>query len=64
LLPITQSILRESARLRATTKLKTPDAIHAATAMSAGIALFVTNDPNFKNVASLPVVVLKDLLVP
>ena len=28
LLPITQTILREAARLRATTKLKTPDAIH------------------------------------
>jgi predicted nucleic acid-binding protein len=63
LLPITQSILRESARLRATTKLKTPDAIHAATGMSVGVALFVTNDPDFKNVASLPVVVLRDLLV-
>ena len=30
LLPITQSILREAARLRATTKLKTPDALHLA----------------------------------
>jgi predicted nucleic acid-binding protein len=32
LLPITQAILREAARLRATTKLRTPDALHAATA--------------------------------
>ena len=30
LLPITQPILREAARLRATTKLRTPDALHAA----------------------------------
>lgn len=31
LIPISQSILRQAANLRATTKLKTPDAIHAAT---------------------------------
>src|SRR5437867_11777790 len=32
---ITQPILREAARLRATTKLRTPDALHAATAIQA-----------------------------
>ena len=42
LLPITQPILREAARLRATTKLKTPDAIHAATASDAACVLFIT----------------------
>ena len=30
LLPITQAVLREATRLRATTKLKTPDALHLA----------------------------------
>jgi predicted nucleic acid-binding protein len=45
LLPITRPILLEAARLRAATKLKTPDAIHAATAMDAGCALFVTTTP-------------------
>ena len=30
LLPITQDVLRDAARLRANTNLKTPDAIHAA----------------------------------
>ena len=39
LLPITQAILREAARLRATTKLRTPDALHLATARHAGCAL-------------------------
>ncbi len=38
LLPITQAILREAARLRATTKLRTPDALHLATARHAGCA--------------------------
>ena len=64
LLPITQPVLREAARLRATTKLKTPDALHAATASDAGCALFITNDVGFRAVASLPLVILDDLLTP
>lgn len=64
LLPITQAILREAARLRATTKLKTPDALHAATVLLAGCVLFVTNDAGFRSMTSLPVVILDDLLTP
>jgi predicted nucleic acid-binding protein len=64
LLPITQAILREAARLRAATKLKTPDALHAATAQQAGCVLFVTNDAGFRGLASLPVVILDDVLIP
>jgi predicted nucleic acid-binding protein len=64
LLPITQAILREAAQLRATTKLKTPDALHAATAVWAGFALFVTNNPDFRGVPNLPLVILDDLLKP
>jgi predicted nucleic acid-binding protein len=64
LLPITQAILREAARLRATTKLQTPDALHAATAKAAGCGLFVTNDVAFRGVTSLQSVILDDLLVP
>ena len=64
LLPITQVVLREAARLRATTNLKTPDALHAATAQFAQAALFVSNDIDFRNVPGLPLVVLNDLLAP
>ena len=64
LLPITQAILRGAAQLRAATKLKTPDAIHAATALNAGCVLFVTNDVGFRSVSGLPVVILDDLLKP
>ncbi len=64
LLPITQSILREAAQLRATTKLKTPDALHLATAKLSGCLLFVTNDIGMRGVATLPVVILDDLLKP
>jgi predicted nucleic acid-binding protein len=54
--------LRQAAQLRAQYNLKTPDAIHAATAMEVGCAQFITNDDGFRRVLSLPVVVLKDLL--
>ena len=64
LVPITHAILREAAQLRATTKLKTPDALHAATALHAGCALFITNDAGFRAVATLPLVILDDLLTP
>ena len=64
LLAITQPILREAARLRATTRLKTPDALHLATARQAGCVLFVTNDGAFRGVAGLPLVILDDLLKP
>jgi len=64
LLPITQMVLRKAAHLRATTKLKTPDALHLATAQGASCALFITNDGDFRSVATLPLVVLDDLLKP
>jgi len=35
LLPVTASVLRDAARIRAAINLKTPDAIHAATALAA-----------------------------
>lgn len=64
LLPVSQPILREAARLRATTRLKTPDAIHAATAGQAGCVLFVTNDRSFQGIVNLPLVILDDLRSP
>ena len=64
LLPITQTVLREAARLRATTRLKTPDALHAATAQLAGCVLFVKNDAGFCGASSIPLVILDDLLKP
>lgn len=64
LVPITQSILRDAAQLRATTKLRTPDAIHAASALQSSCALFVTNDSAFRVVAGLSVVILDDLRTP
>jgi predicted nucleic acid-binding protein len=65
LLPITPSILRAGARLRATlSSLRTPDALHAATASSCGATLLLTNDVAFRRAPVIPVVVLDDLLGP
>lgn len=62
LVPITQSVLRTAANLRANTNLKTPDAIHAATAISEGCTLFLTNDNGFRNIPNLSVIILSDVL--
>lgn len=63
LLPITQDVLREAARLRAMhTGLKAPDAIHAATALHCGCVLFLTNDLGFRSVAGLPLAILDDVI--
>jgi predicted nucleic acid-binding protein len=62
LLPILQPVLRNAAVLRLHSGLKTPDAIHAATALAARCTLFLTNDPHFRRVSGLPVAVLDDLL--
>ncbi|MHC5718550.1 MAG: type II toxin-antitoxin system VapC family toxin [Nostoc sp.] len=49
LIPISQSILRQAANLRAIINLKTPDAIHATTALSVNSNQFITNDKGFHN---------------
>ena len=62
LVPATREIWEGAARLRAETGLKLPDALHAATAIESGCALFVTNDAGFRRVPGLPAVILADLL--
>lgn len=62
LIPISQIILKQAARLRSTTNLKTPDAIHTATALHLNCTIFLTNDAGLRNIPSLSVVVLKDIL--
>ena len=62
LVPATLATWEDAARIRANTGLATPDALHAATALSAGCAAFITNDTDFRRVEGLPVVVLDDLL--
>lgn len=60
LVPIDTTVLMRAAHIRATSNLKTPDAIHAATALETH-AFFVTNDPAFRRVNNLPIAILRDL---
>jgi predicted nucleic acid-binding protein len=62
LLPVSMATLMRAAELRADTGPKTPDAIHAATALEVGCAIFVTNDPHFRCVPGLEVAVLDDMI--
>lgn len=62
LVPATREIWESAARLRAETGLKLPDALHAATAIEANCALFVTNDAGFRRAPGLPTTILTDLL--
>ena len=55
LLDASYEVFEDAARLRAETGLATPDALHAATALRAGCALFVTNDTDFLRVEGLPI---------
>jgi predicted nucleic acid-binding protein len=61
MMPITQAVLEEAAKLRATMNFRTPDAIHAATALLNGCVLFVTNDSTFRRLSDLSVTVLNEI---
>ena len=62
LLAATRPLWEEAARLRAEIGLSATDALHAATALRASCALFITNDTDFRRVQGLPVVMLNDLV--
>jgi predicted nucleic acid-binding protein len=51
-----------AARIRATHKLRTPDALQAATAIQANATGFITNDPIFARIEEFETVVLDRLL--
>jgi len=62
LVPISTAILEQAVMLRAQYHIKTPDAIHAATALSTSCDLLLTNDADFRRLTELPIIVLADLL--
>jgi predicted nucleic acid-binding protein len=61
LFEITTQILKDAVQIRAVQKFKTPDAIHAATAIAANCRYLVTNDAGFKGLDDINVVILDDL---
>jgi predicted nucleic acid-binding protein len=64
LVAVSDVVLEQAAGLRASSGLKTPDAIHAASALVAGCTHLITNDLAFRSVPNLVVVVLSDLIAP
>jgi len=61
MVPVSESIADQAAQLRARHSLRTPDAIHLATAISSGASFFLTNDARLPDVASLKILVLNQL---
>ena len=63
LVPVSPPLLREAARLRSQwPRLRSPDAIHAATALNRGATSLLTNDFGFRNIPGLNVIVLDDVI--
>ena len=63
MIPVAREILLEAARLRAATPaIKTPDAIHAATALLHNCSVFITNDVGFRRILGLRIILLDEAL--
>ncbi len=62
MLPISTEILRLATNLRADQRLKTPDAIHSATALTSGCDYLIANDTAFRRLDNIEVIILSDLL--
>jgi predicted nucleic acid-binding protein len=63
LIPVSMVILEKAAHLRAASVgLRTPDAIHLATAIAASCEAFLTNDRRMRPTAPPSVVLLDDLV--
>lgn len=63
LVSVNKNIARTAAELRAKYGLKTPDALHVATALETGCQAFLTNDKGLKQVSEIPILVLEELEV-
>ncbi len=60
-LPISQMIAETAAQLRAIYNLKTPDALHIATAIESKCDAFLTNDIGLKRISAIQILVLDEL---
>ncbi|HTG34323.1 MAG TPA: PIN domain-containing protein [Thermoanaerobaculia bacterium] len=64
LVPIDSGLLRAAAHVRAVARLKTPDALQVASALSAECPTFLTNDGRIPSMPGLRVLQLEDYLEP
>lgn len=62
LIPVTTAIWEQAVRLRATLNFRTPDALHAASAIAVGSTLLLSNDPDFRRLPDVPVTILSDVV--
>lgn len=61
-MPVSREVLVQAARLRAShTRLRLPDAIHAATARVYACSVFITNDKYLTDLPDITVLLLSDL---
>jgi predicted nucleic acid-binding protein len=63
IVPIDVNIAEQAAELRARYRLRTPDALQIAAAVSSGCEAFVTNDSKLQRVSELRILVLDNLEV-
>jgi predicted nucleic acid-binding protein len=59
--PVTAQTAQTAAELRAEHNLKTPDAIHLATAIGQNAVAFLTNDRDFPKIDGIEILKLRDL---
>lgn len=61
LIPVSRAIAERATELRARHNLRTPDALHVATALEVQCDAFLTNDLGLKRVTELSILVLDEL---
>lgn len=61
-LPLSNTVADLAAKFRADHRLKTPDAIQAATAVHFGATGFICNDAAFRRIGELECLILEDLV--
>jgi predicted nucleic acid-binding protein len=62
-IPVDSVVAERAAELRAKYGLKTPDALHIATALETGCHAFLTNDMKLKQVTEIQILILDELEV-
>ena len=58
--PAVRSLWEDAVEIGGPARLTSLDALHAATALSAASAMFITSDDDFRRVPGLPVVILRE----
>ncbi len=61
MVPLSKEIAEEAARLRATSKIQTPDSIQMATAIKSSASFFLTNDKQLPSLPNLRMLKLNEL---